>query len=168
MASYIVLMFFAAQFVSYFGWTQLGAIFAINGAEVIAESGLPKTFLLILFVLLSATINLFVGSASAKWALIAPIFIPMFLLNGISPEATQTAYRIGDSSTNIITPLMPYFGVVVAFAQRYKKDLGLGTLISLMLPYSVCFIVMWTASLWLWTVFDLPLGPNAAIFLETP
>jgi aminobenzoyl-glutamate transport protein len=168
MSSYIVLMFFAAQFVNYFGWSQLGAIFAINGAEALAETGLPKTALLIVFVFLAAGINLFIGSASAKWALIAPIFVPMFLLNGISPEATQTAYRIGDSSTNIITPLMPYFGVVVAFAQKYKQDIGLGTLISLMLPYSICFLIFWTASLWLWAMFDFPLGPGANILLSAP
>lgn len=165
MSSYIVLMFFAAQFVNYFGWSQLGAIFAINGAELLAESGLPKTVLLVMFVLLSASINLFIGSASAKWALIAPIFVPMFLLSGISPEATQTAYRIGDSSTNIITPLMPYFGVVVAFAQKYRKDIGLGTLISLMLPYSICFLFFWTVTLCIWALFDLPLGPDAPIFI---
>lgn len=164
MAGYLVLMFFAAQFVYYFSWSQLGTIMAINGADLIASFALPKTLLLISFIFLAAFINLFIGSASAKWALIAPIFVPMFLLLGISPEATQMAYRIGDSSTNIITPLMPYFGVVVAFAQQYKKDIGIGTIISLMLPYSILFLVSWSALLLIWAGFDLPLGPNASIF----
>jgi len=166
MAGYIVLMFFAAQFVNYFSWSQLGTIFAINGADVLAAIKLPKIILLILFILLAALINLFIGSASAKWALIAPIFVPMLLLSGISPEATQMAYRIGDSSTNIITPLMPYFGVVVAFAQKYKKDLGMGTLISAMLPYSLCFLVAWSALLIIWVFFNIPLGPDAYAFIN--
>jgi len=121
MASYLVLMFFAAQFVNYFAWSQLGSIIAISGAAGLKALALPPVLLLIGFILLAAFINLFIGSASAKWALIAPIFVPMLLLTGISPEATQMAYRIGDSSTNIITPLMPYFGVVVAYAQRYDR-----------------------------------------------
>ncbi len=166
MATYIVMMFFAAQFVNYFSWSQLGSIFAIRGAEGLAWLDLPKPVLLISFIALAATINLFIGSASAKWALIGPIFVPMFLLLGISPEATQMAYRIGDSSTNIITPLMPYFGVVVAFAQRYKKDLGMGTLISLMLPYSIVFFLTWSMLLLIWISFGLPLGPGASVFIS--
>ena len=166
MSGYIVLMFFAAQFVNYFGWSQLGTILAINGAAVLASLTIPNSILLIAFILLSGFINLFIGSASAKWALIAPIFVPMLLLSGISPEATQMAYRIGDSSTNIITPLMPYFGVVVAFAQQYKKDLGLGTLISVMLPYSVAFMFFWGLLLIVWTYFNLPLGPGAYAFID--
>lgn len=164
MSGYIVLMFFAAQFVNYFSWSQLGSIFAIKGADLLAAIALPKIFLLLLFIFLAAFINLFIGSASAKWALIAPIFVPMLLLSGISPEATQMAYRIGDSSTNIITPLMPYFGVVVAFAQKYKKDLGMGTLISVMLPYSISFLVGWSVLLVIWIAFNLPLGPGAYAF----
>lgn len=165
MAGYLVLMFFAAQFVNYFGWSQLGTIFAIQGADLLSALDLPKALILFLFILLAASLNLFVGSASAKWALIAPIFIPMFFLNGISPEATQMAYRIGDSTTNIITPLMPYFGVVVAFAQRYKPDIGLGSLISMMIPYSLAFLFSWTLLLLVWIGFNLPLGPNAGIFV---
>ncbi|WP_370979845.1 AbgT family transporter [Agaribacterium sp. ZY112] len=165
MTSYLVLMFFAAQFVNYFGWTQLGIISAIQGAGVLSALELPKPILLISFIFLAALLNLLIGSASAKWALIAPVFVPMFLLLGIAPEATQMAYRIGDSSTNIITPLMPYFGVVIAVAQQYKNDLGIGTLISLMLPYSLSFLIGWTALLVLWATFKLPLGPGAHLFL---
>ncbi|WP_096084942.1 AbgT family transporter [Agaribacterium haliotis] len=165
MTGYLVLMFFAAQFVNYFGWSQLGVISAIQGAELITQLQLPKAVLLVLFIFLAALINLFVGSASAKWALIAPIFVPMFFLLGIAPEATQMAYRIGDSCTNIITPLMPYFGVVIAVAQQYRKDIGIGTLISLMLPYSILFLIAWSLMLALWISFALPLGPGAPLFL---
>lgn len=164
MAGYLVLMFFAAQFVAYFQWSNLGVILAIKGAEVIQSAELATPLLLGGFVLLAAFINLFIGSASAKWALIAPIFVPMLMLSGISPEATQMAYRIGDSSTNIITPLMPYFGVVIAFAQRYRSDLGMGTMISMMLPYSIALLVSWSTLLIVWALFDLPLGPGSSVY----
>ena len=167
LASYLVLMFFAAQFVSYFNWSQLGAIAAINGAEVLQSWQLGTTPLLISFVIMAAVINLLIGSASAKWALFAPIFVPMFLLVGISPEATQIAYRIGDSSTNIITPLMPYFGVVMAFVQRYDKQAGIGTIVATMLPYSIAFLFSWSLLFVLWMLMDWPLGPGASIFLNT-
>lgn len=160
MASYLVLMFFAAQFVNYFGWSNLGMVLAIKGASWLQALSLSPVLLLSIFILMSAFINLMVGSASAKWSLLAPVFIPMFLLLGIAPEQVQAAYRVGDSSTNIITPLMPYFGVVVAFMQRYQKDLGVGTIMSLMLPYSVIFLAGWSLMFALWIGFDLPLGPR--------
>ncbi len=165
MASYLVLMFFAAQFVSYFSWSQLGIIAAINGAELLQQLQLNSALLLVSFVVLAAMINLLVGSASAKWALIAPVFVPMLLLTGISPEATQVAYRIGDSSTNIITPLMPYFGVVVAFVQQHDKQAGIGTIVAAMLPYSVAFLLCWSALLVAWILLGLPLGPGADVFV---
>ncbi len=165
MAAYLVLMFFAAQFVSYFSWSNLGIIIAISGAGLLAILQIHPTVLLLVFVLLAAFINLFIGSASAKWALIAPVFVPMLLLSGISPEATQIAYRIGDSSTNIITPLMPYFGVIIAFARQYDKSVGIGTIIAMMLPYSVGFLLMWSVLLLLWILFGWPLGPGADVFL---
>lgn len=166
MASYLVLMFFAAQFVNYFAWSQLGAIAAIRGAELLKLLDPGAGLLLVCFVLLAAVINLLIGSASAKWALIAPIFVPMFLLSGITPEATQMAYRIGDSVTNIITPLMPYFGVVVAFARQHDKNAGIGTLIAMMLPYSLAFLLLWSALLVIWIVAGLPLGPGAGFFIN--
>ena len=166
MASYLVLMFFAAQFVSYFSWSQMGIIFAIKGAGIIRAAEPATAVLLISFVLFSALINLLIGSASAKWALLAPIFVPMLLLSGISPEATQIAYRIGNGSTNIITPLMPYFGVVIAFAQRYDKEIGIGTLIATMVPYSLLFLLGWSLMLLAWISLDLPLGPGARILLD--
>lgn len=159
LAGYLVLMFFAAQFVSLFNWSNLGAVLAVNGAEVLQELQLPMLLNLVLFVLMAASINLVVGSASAKWAVLAPIFIPMLMLNGIAPEVTQTAYRIGDSSTNIITPLMPYFPLVVALIQRYVSKAGVGTLLALMLPYSLAFLVVWSLLLALWVGFGWPLGP---------
>jgi len=165
MAGYLVLMFFAAQFVNYFAWSQLGSLLAALGAQTLGGWALPSSLLLVVFVLLAAFVNLFVGSASAKWGLLAPVFVPMLYLLGISPEASQMAYRIGDSSTNIITPLMPYFGVVVAFAQRYRPELGIGTLVAMMLPYSLAFLVSWTALLLLWFFLGWPLGPGAPMLL---
>ncbi len=158
MAGYLVLMFFAAQFVAYFAWSNLGIILAIHGAELLTQLNAPAPLMLVAFILIAATINLFVGSGGAKWALLAPVFIPMLMLVGIAPEITQVAFRIGDSSTNIITPLMPYFGVVLAFAQQYRKDIGIGTIMSMMLPYSVAFLIGWTALLVLWVGMDWPLG----------
>lgn len=165
MAPYLVLMFFAAQFVSYFNWSQLGIITAIKGSDLLQYLQLNSALLLVSFVLITAIINLFIGSASAKWALMAPVFVPMFMLSGISPEAVQVAYRIGDSSTNIITPLMPYFGVVVAFVQKYDKDAGIGTILAMMLPYSIAFLLLWSILLAAWILIGLPLGPGAEVML---
>ena len=159
MAYYIVLMFFAAQFVSYFSWSNLGIIFAISGANVLSELALPTTVILLLMITVSALINLLIGSASAKWTLLAPVFVPMLMLLGISPEYTQMAFRIGDSSTNIITPLMPYFGIVLAYAQHYQKDLGLGDIISTMIPYSFALFSVWSMLFLAWVGFGIPLGP---------
>lgn len=166
MASYLVLMFFAAQFISYFSWSQLGIIFAIKGAGTLQSLHLSSSLLLIGFVFLAAAVNLVLGSASAKWALMAPIFVPMLFLSGISPETTQLAFRIGDSSTNIITPLMPYFGVVMAFIQRYDKSAGIGTIIATMLPYSIALLVSWILLLLVWISFNWPIGPGAQLFLH--
>ncbi|MDX9873801.1 MAG: AbgT family transporter [Spongiibacteraceae bacterium] len=165
MAPYLVLMFFAAQFVSYFGWSQLGTIVAVRGAELLGALNPGLTGLMIGLVILTALINLLIGSASAKWAVLAPVFVPMFYLLGVSPEATQMAFRIGDSSTNIITPLMPYFGVVVAFAQRYDRQLGIGTLIANMLPFSIAFLLSWSLLFVIWIALGWPLGPGAPVGL---
>lgn len=160
LAGYLVLMFFAAQFVNYFAWSGIGAITAIKGAQWLAGLELSTTSLLVGFVLLSALINILIGSASAKWALMAPIFIPMLATVGVAPEAVQMAYRIGDSSTNIISPLMPYFGVVVAFMQSHDKQAGIGTLLAMMLPYSLCFLLAWSIMLAAWVALGIPLGPQ--------
>ncbi len=159
MAGYVVLMFFAAQAVNYFDWTKLGLISAVHSAEWLRSLDLPGSGILIAFTLLAATINLLIGSASAKWALLAPIFIPMFYLAGVSPEATQAAYRIGDSTTNILTPLMPYFALVAAFLQQYDRRAGIGTLLAMMLPYTLTIGLGWLVLFGAWLAFDIPLGP---------
>ena len=124
--------------------------------------GIP---LLIGFILVSAFINLFMGSASAKWAIMAPVFVPMFMRLGYSPELTQLAYRIGDSTTNIITPLMTYFAIIIAFAKQYDEDIKLGTLISMMLPYSILFLIGWTLLMIVWLTLGLPIGPGAPVYI---
>jgi len=159
---YIVLVFFAAQFVAFFGWTNLGAITAVTGANFLQETGMTGPLVFFLFILMCAVINLSLGSASAQWAVTAPIFVPMLMLIGYSPEVIQAAYRIGDSSTNIITPMMSYFGLILAWASRYDKKLGVGTLIAMMLPYSICFLLFWSGFFYLWTfILGLPVGPGS-------
>jgi aminobenzoyl-glutamate transport protein len=165
LGSYIVLVFFAAQFVAYFNWTNLGLIFAIKGAGVLQSSGLGSIPLMLGFIVIAAIINLVMGSASAKWAIMAPVFIPMFMLLDFSPEFTQVAYRVGDSVTNIISPMMSYFALIVAFIQRYDKNAGIGTVISTMLPYSVVFFIGWSIMLIIWLIFELPIGPGAPLHL---
>ena len=163
---YLVLVFFAAQFVAFFNWTNLGLIVAIKGAELLKSADLGTIPLLVGFVFVSAAINLFIGSASAKWAVMAPVFVPMLMLLGYTPELTQTAYRIGDSTTNIISPMMSYFALIIAFVQRYRQNAGLGTLVATMLPYSVTFLIGWTLLLIVWLIAGLPVGPDAPLYLE--
>jgi len=133
MATYIVLAFFAAQFIAYFNWTNLGVITAVTGAELIHHSGLhdKPVVLMLALVLFAAAVNMLISSASAKWALLAPVFVPMFMLLHYSPELVQAAFRIGDSVTNIVTPLMNYFPLVLTFAQRYEPQAGVGTSVTL-------------------------------------
>lgn len=162
---YIVIVFFAAQFVAFFGWTNLGQIVAVKGAQFLENVGVTGPSIVILFILVAAFVNLMIGSASAKWAVTAPIFVPMLMLIGYSPEVVQAAYRIGDSISNIITPMMTYFGLILAFANRYDKNLGIGTIISMMLPYSIFFFIGWAILFFLWVfVFGLPVGPDAPTF----
>ncbi|SCG97647.1 MULTISPECIES: AbgT family transporter [unclassified Romboutsia] len=163
MGSYIALAFVMAQFVSYFSYTNLGTILALKGAELLGSMNMNSIVLIIVFVLFAGFINLFMGSASAKWAIMAPVFLPMFMKLGISPELTQVAYRIGDSTTNIISPLMSYFAMIVIFAQKHDKKAGIGTLISTMVPYSLIFLVGWIIMLVLWMTLGLPLGPGAGL-----
>lgn len=156
MGGYLALAFAASQFVAYFSYTNLGTYVAVKGADFLQSIGLTGLPLIILFVLVAA---------SAKWAIMAPIFVPMLMRLGYTPEFTQLAYRIGDSSTNIITPLMTYFAMIVAFMQKYDKESGMGTLISVMLPYSMCFLVGWTIFLMIWFVTGLPIGVEGVIHL---
>jgi len=163
LGGYLVLVFFAAQFVAFFNWTQLGLIFAVNGAEGLKSLGLSAVPLFALFILLTASINLIMGSASAKWALMAPVFVPMFMLLGYSPELTQTAYRVGDSVTNIISPMMSYFALIIAFFQKYEPRTGLGTIVAVMLPYSVTFLIGWVTLFGVWLAIGLPIGPDSPL-----
>lgn len=165
MGGYIALVFVAAQFISFFNYSKLGTILAISGAEFLKSTGVSGPVLMLLFVLFTALVNLVMGSASAKWTILAPIFVPMFMLMGYSPELTQVAYRIGDSCTNLITPLMSYFAMILVFARKYDGKAGIGTLISVMLPYSLCFLLGWTVLLIVWMLAGIPLGPDAALLL---
>jgi aminobenzoyl-glutamate transport protein len=161
MAYYLVIMFFIAQFVYAFGQSNLGVLLALKGASVLQALGMPAPGTIVGIVLLTAFVNIFIGSASGKWGLLAPIFVPMLMQLGISPDLTQAAYRVGDSSTNIITPLMPYFPLVVVYCQRYVKDTGIGTLTAMMLPYSMWFLATWTLFLLGYAMLGLPLGIDA-------
>lgn len=168
MGYYLVLAFAAAHFVAMFGWSNLGLISAVHGAAAIQSTGLPLPLVIGLMVLFAALLNLFVGSASAKWALLAPILVPMLMLLGISPEGATAAYRVGDSATNIITPLMVYFPLILVFAQRWQPSFGLGSLTAIMLPYSVWLLISGTALIVLWFYLGIPLGPDAPVQYMLP
>ncbi|MBW6499510.1 MAG: AbgT family transporter [Bacteroidales bacterium] len=168
MGGYIVLVFFAAQFVYFFNYSNLGIIVAIKGAQGLQSIGLTGVMLIVAFVFLSAFINMFMGSASAKWAIMAPVFIPMLMLIDppYHPGLTQAAFRIGDSVTNLITPMMSYFALIVTFAQKYDEKYGIGTIISTMIPYTVMLTLFWVAMLVIWMLFGIPLGPDGPIFMN--
>jgi aminobenzoyl-glutamate transport protein len=162
---YIVLVFFAAQFVAFFGWSNLGPIIAVKGADFLRAIELTNPLVFIPFILMCCFVNLMLGSASAQWAITAPIFVPMLMLIGYSPEVIQAAYRIGDSTTNIITPMMSYFGLILAFATRYDRKLGIGTIISIMLPYTIFFLIGWIILFYIWVFgLGLPVGPEAPTY----
>ncbi len=168
MAYYIVMAFFCALFIHAFGQSNIGALLAVKGATLLKSLALPGWTTILGIIFLTAFVNLFVGSASAKWALLAPIFVPMLMQVGISPELTQAAYRVGDSSSNIITPLMPYFPLVVVYCQKYVKSTGIGTLTSIMIPFSVAFIVSWTLFLIAYWMLGIPLGLSASYVYPAP
>ena len=163
MGPFIVIVFFAAQMLAYFTWSNLGTIMAIKGAE--ALKGANGVVLILGVLILSAGINMLMGSASAKWAILAPILVPMLMLLGYHPAFTQVIYRVGDSITNPITPMMPYLPLLLSFAQRYQKDIGLGTLIAALMPYSVAFGIFWTLLLIVWYLLGIPVGPGGPIHL---
>ena len=163
LSGFLVLIFFAAQFTYLFNASNIGLVLSIKGSVFLKDIGLTGLSLIIVFIVVIAFINLFIAVDSAKWAMMAPIFVPMFMNLGLSPELTQAAFRIGDSTTNIITPLMPFFVLIVAFMQRYDKELKIGSVVSIMLPYTVAFLLSWAALMSVWYVFDLPLGPGAVI-----
>ena len=162
MAYYIVMAFFCALFIAAFSKSNLGALLAIEGAQLLKAMALPSSVTVVGIIFLTAFVNLFVGSSSAKWALLGPVFVPMLMQLGISPDLTQAAYRVGDSSSNIITPLMPYFPLVVVYCQKYVKSTGIGTLIAMMLPYSVAFLIGWSLFLLGYWALGIPLGLDAS------
>ncbi|MGB3754404.1 MAG: AbgT family transporter [Parerythrobacter sp.] len=168
MGYYLVLAFAAAHFVEMFNWSNLGLISAVHGAAGIQSTGLPLPLVLGLMVIFAGLLNLFVGSASAKWALLAPILVPMLMLLGISPEGATAAYRVGDSATNIITPLMVYFPLILVFAQRWQKDFGIGSLTAMMLPYSIWLLISGVALIVAWFYLGIPLGPDAPVGYALP
>ncbi len=168
LATYFVLVFFAAQFVAYFKWSNLGIILAVNGANLLMSAEIGLIPLMILFILFAALINMLMGSASAKWAILAPIFIPMFMIMGYSPELSQVVYRIGDSVTNVISPMMSFFALIIAFILKYDPKAGIGTIIATMVPYSVAFLVLWVLLLVVWLTLGIPLGPDAGIHYTMP
>lgn len=167
MAGLLALIFFVSQFVDYFNYTNLGTILSVNGAELLKSINLTGLPLVISFILVTALLNLFMGGAVTKWAIMAPMFLPMMMELGLTPELTQVAYRIGDSATNIITPLMSFFPMIVVFAQRYDKESGIGTLISTMIPYSIVFLLGWIVLMIIWFMLNLPLGPGAPLHLAS-
>lgn len=162
--AFLVLVFFAAQFVAWFKWSNLGLLIAIHGANWIQSINLGLIPLVIMFILFAGFINLFMGSASAKWAILGPVFIPIFMLLGYSPELSQAVYRVGDSVTNIISPMMSYFALIIVFYQKYDKKGGIGTIIATMLPYSIAFFIAWSLLLIIWILIGVPLGPEAGLF----
>ena len=168
LAPYLVFAFFAAHFIAMFSWSNLGPIAAINGAAALKELSLPAPFLLVCVQAFSSFLDLFIGSASAKWSAMAPVVVPMFMLLGISPEMTTAAYRMGDSYTNIATPLMSYFPLVLAFCRRWDKNVGVGTLLSMMLPFALAFMIAGMAMTAAWVYFDWPLGPGASVHYSLP
>ena len=164
MGGFLALAFVSAQFINYFSYTKLGTILALAGASFFKSANIGLIPLTIIFILFTAFMNLFMGSASAKWNILAPVFVPMFMLLGYSPEFCQLAYRIGDSTTNIITPLMTYFSVIIIFAQKYDKKAGIGTITATMIPYSVTFLIGWSVLLVIWLLAGLPIGPGVGIY----
>jgi aminobenzoyl-glutamate transport protein len=166
LTGYIVLVFVIAQFIAIFNYTNLGMVIAVNGAKMLKSAGLTGIPLIISMILMTTFVNLFMSSGSAKWYIFAPIFVPMFMMLGYSPAFAQVVYRIGDSATNPITPIYAYMPIIIGMAQKYDKNVGMGTIISLMLPYTIAFLCVWILQMIAWIVFNIPLGPGAALFLN--
>lgn len=160
LAPTLVLFFAIAQFIAYFKWSELGQFIAIEGSNILQSTGFTGLPLVAAFIVMSAVLNVFMTSGSAQWALMAPVFVPMLMMIDFDPAFVLAMFRIGDSSTNIISPMSPYFSVALVYMQRYKPDMGLGTLMATMLPLSVSFLMAWSAFLMLWLLMGLPIGPG--------
>lgn len=159
------LLLVISQFIAYFNYSQLGTIAAVNMADALEHAGLPTVWLIVGLIVMTAVIDIFIGGVVPKWAIFAPIFVPLFIQLGLSPDLALAAYRVGDSPINVVTPLMPYFALIVIFAERYRKKVGVGSIISLMLPYTVVLLVVWTVLLVVWYLLGIPLGPGGTIYL---
>ncbi len=162
--SFLVLVFFASQFVAWFKWSKLGILIAVKGAAFLQTADLGLIPLVIMFIIISGIINMFMGSASAKWAIMGPVFIPMFMLLGYSPELSQAVFRIGDSVTNLISPMMSFFALIIVYFEKYDSKSGIGSLMATMLPYSIAFFIAWTVLMIIWIMFGLQLGPDAGLY----
>ncbi|MBL8628211.1 MAG: AbgT family transporter, partial [Rhodospirillaceae bacterium] len=168
LAPYIVLVFFAAHFVAMFSWSNLGPVMAVKGAEVLRGLELPNTAVLTSILLMTSGLDLVIGSASAKWSAMAPVVVPMLMLVKISPELTTAAFRMGDSIFNIVTPLASNFPLALIMCQRWRPQFGVGSMISLMLPYSISFMIGGLCLLMLWSGLELPVGPGAPAVYQPP
>lgn len=168
MAYFLVLAVVVSHFVAIFNWSNLGLIIAVHGADALRSMNMPAPMLLTVIVLFTAFVNLFIGSASAKWALLAPVMVPMLMLVGVSAEMTTAAYRVGDGATNIITPLMVYFPLILVFCQRWNKEFGMGSLAAMMLPYSMGILFSGILQVIVWVALEIPLGPATPVFIPIP
>ena len=165
LSGYIVLMLVVAQFINLFNWSNLDTILAIKGAGFLQSTGLTGPLMFTLFMILVAVLNIFLGSGSAKWAIFAPIFIPMLAQLGYSPAFVQLMYRVGDSITNCVTPLYVYFPLLLGWIHKYNNKIGIGTIVSLLVPYAVILFVMWILLLFIWFALNLPIGVGESIYL---
>ena len=165
MTGYIVLVFVIAQFINMFSYTNLGMIIAVKSADALQAAGFTGIPLMLFFILLCCVVNLFMTSGSGKWYIFAPILVPMMMMLDYSPAFAQIVYRIGDSTTNAITPIYPYIPIAIGMAKKYDKNFGMGSLISMMLPYSIAFLIVWVIQMIVWVLFNLPLGPGVSVFL---
>ncbi|MDW8542983.1 MULTISPECIES: AbgT family transporter [Staphylococcus] len=164
MSSFIVIVFFAAQLLAFLEWSNLGVIVAVKGASLL--QGQNGIVLILGIIILSALINLLIGSASAKWGILAPIFIPMLMLVGFHPAFTQMLYRIGDSISNPITPMMPYLPLLLSYAQKYDNNMKLGSLLSSLMPYTIILSIVWPLFMIIWYLLGWPLGPGGPLDMK--
>ena len=165
MTGYIVLVFVIAQFINMFSYTNLGMIIAVKSADALQAAGFTGIPLMLFFIILCCVVNLFMTSGSGKWYIFAPILVPMMMMLGYSPAFAQIVYRIGDSTTNAITPIYPYIPIAIGMAKKYDRNFGMGSLISMMLPYSIAFLLVWIVQMIVWVLLNLPLGPGVNVFL---
>ena len=165
LSGYIVLIFMIAQFVAYFNWSNIAIWFAVHSAELLTTLNMTNIFVIVLFVLLTAFLSLFIISGSALWSLVGPVFVPLFMVLGYHPAFIQLAYRIGESSTNMVTPLNPYFAIILSFMHVYDKKAGIGTLMSLMIPYTIGFLIIWIILMLIFAFFGIPIGPGVSLYL---